>query len=64
MLAKKNHGKKKFKFEDNNIDFSWESDPDNIDKASDDEYGNLLRKIYRYNPSKSDFDTGFTMFDD
>ena len=64
MLAKKNHQNKKFKFEDNNIDFSWETNPENSENVTDDEYGNLLRKIYRYNPTKSDFDTGFTMFDD
>ncbi len=64
MLAKENHKNKKFKFEDNSIDFSWETNPENSDNPTDDDYGDLLRKIYRYNPSKLDFDTGFTMFDD
>ncbi len=64
MLANKKHRNKKFKFEDNDIDFSWDTDPEKSDNISDDDYGNLLRKIYRYNPSKLDFETGFTMFDD
>lgn len=56
MLAQNPQKNKKFKFENNSIDFSWETSSDNLTQKSDENYGKLLRDIYHFNPSLHEFD--------
>jgi hypothetical protein len=56
MLSKKNRKNKKFKFEDNNFDFSWDTSLDNPNKKPEPNYAKLLRDVYKYDPDKHEFD--------
>lgn len=56
MLAQNPQKNKKFKFENNSIDFSWETTSDNLAQKSDENYSKLLRNIYQFNPTLHEFD--------
>ncbi len=57
MLSKNQRKNKKFKFEESDFDFKWDSHAENSAKTNEDHYGNILRNNYRYNPSLHEFDT-------
>jgi hypothetical protein len=56
MILKKTQKNKKFKFEDNNADFAWETGSEDSAKSGNEDYGTLLRNVYNFDPSLHEFD--------
>ena len=56
MLAENNEKNTKFKFENHNADFSWDISPENPHTISDENYGDLLKNVFFFDPSIHFFD--------
>jgi len=56
MILKNHEKNKKFKFDEVSFNFSWEISSGNSVKTGNEDYGNLLRNIYHYDPSLHEFD--------
>jgi len=57
MITKKHKKNKKIKFDEENLDYSWEITLGNSVKTVDHDYGNLLRNTFDYDPTLHEFDT-------
>jgi len=56
MILKNHEKNRKFKFNEASFDFTWEINSGNSIKTGNEDYGNLLRNIYHYDPSLHEFD--------
>jgi len=56
MLTENCRKNSKFKFENYNADFSWNICPENPHSINDENYGDLLKNVFFFDPAKHDFD--------
>lgn len=57
MIAENNRKNKKFKFDETDFDFSWEINEGNSIKTSIQNYADLLRITFDYDPALHEFDS-------